>query len=304
MEISLMIEGQDGVNWPRWQSLARTVEASGFTGLYRSDHFTNPDGPLLDALELWTSQTWLASHTERIVFGPVVSPVSFRDPVITAWTAIAIDDLSGGRFRLGLGAGWQEREHAMFGYDLLDTEQRFVRFTEALEVIAGLFRSTTPFTFEGEYYAVKDAVLMPRPVRAGGPTITIGGNGPKRTLPLAARFADDWNAVYTTPERFAELNRELNAMLADRDRPQTSVRRSLMHRAVFGRTQAEAEAKIPDPEARARLIERGGVVGTGDAIRAWIDEFAAVGVQEIMIQWVDGLDDLDGIRALGDAVIR
>ncbi|MFM8595216.1 MAG: LLM class flavin-dependent oxidoreductase, partial [Chloroflexota bacterium] len=158
MEISLMIEGQDGVNWPRWQSLARTVEAAGFTGLYRSDHFTNPDGPLLDALELWTSQTWLASHTERIVFGPVVSPVSFRDPVITAWTAIAIDNLSGGRFRLGLGAGWQEREHAMFGYHLLDTEQRFARFTEALDVIAGLLRSTTPFTFEGEYYAVMDAV--------------------------------------------------------------------------------------------------------------------------------------------------
>lgn len=299
-----MIEGQDGVNWPRWQALARTVEAAGFTGLYRSDHFTNPDGPLQDALELWTSQTWLASHTERIVFGPVVSPVSFRDPVITAWTASAIDDLSGGRFRLGLGAGWQEREHTMFGYDLLDTDQRFVRFTEALEVVTGLLRSSDPYTFEGQYYTVKDAVLLPRPARSGGPTITIGGNGPLRTLPLAARFADDWNAVYAHPEKVATLNRTLDTMLDDLGRPRTAVRRSLMHRAVFGRTQAEAEAKIPNTEDRDRLLERGGVIGTGDAIREWIDGFAAVGVQEIMIQWVDGLDDLDGIRALADAVIR
>ncbi len=304
MDISLMIEGQDGVNWPRWQALARTVEAAGFTGLYRSDHFTNPDGPLQDALELWASQTWLASHTERIVFGPVVSPVSFRDPVITAWTASAIDDLSGGRFRLGLGAGWQEREHTMFGYDLLDTDQRFVRFTEALEVVTGLLRSSDPYTFEGQYYTVKDAVLLPRPARPGGPTITIGGNGPLRTLPLAARFADDWNAVYAHPEKVANLNRTLDTMLDDLGRPRTAVRRSLMHRAVFGRTQAEAEAKIPNTEDRYRLLERGGVIGTGDAIREWIDGFAAVGVQEIMIQWVDGLDDLDGIRALADAVIR
>ncbi len=304
MDISLMIEGQDGVNWPRWQALARTVEAAGFTGLYRSDHFTNPDGPLQDALELWASQTWLASHTERIVFGPVVSPVSFRDPVITAWTASAIDDLSGGRFRLGLGAGWQEREHTMFGYDLLDTDQRFVRFTEALEVVTGLLRSSDPYTFEGQYYTVKDAVLLPRPARSGGPTITIGGNGPLRTLPLAARFADDWNAVYAHPEKVANLNRTLDTMLDDLGRPRTAVRRSLMHRAVFGRTQAEAEAKIPNTEDRDRLLERGGVIGTGDAIREWIDGFAAVGVQEIMIQWVDGLDDLDGIRALADAVIR
>jgi len=304
VDISLMIEGQDGVNWPRWQALARTVEAAGFTGLYRSDHFTNPDGPLQDALELWTSQTWLASHTERIVFGPVVSPVSFRDPVITAWTASAIDDLSGGRFRLGLGAGWQEREHTMFGYDLLDTDQRFVRFTEALEIVTGLLRSPDPYTFEGQYYTVKDAVLFPRPARPGGPTITIGGNGPLRTLPLAARFADDWNAVYAHPEKVATLNRTLDTMLDDLGRPRTAVRRSLMHRAVFGRTQAEAEAKIPNTEDRDRLLERGGVIGTGDAIREWIAAYAAVGVQEIMIQWVDGLDDLDGIRALADAVIR
>ena len=117
LDVAIMVEGQDGLTWTRWQRLARAAEELGFAGLYRSDHLTNPTGPHLDALELWASLTWLASHTTRIEFGPLVSPVSFRHPVVTAWTAAAVDDLSGGRLRLGLGAGWQEREHASHGFD-------------------------------------------------------------------------------------------------------------------------------------------------------------------------------------------
>jgi hypothetical protein len=89
LEVAIMIEGQDGLDWPRWQRLARAVEDLGYAGLFRSDHFTNPTGPVLDALELWSSLTWLADNTSRIEFGPLVSPVSFRHPVITAWTAAA-----------------------------------------------------------------------------------------------------------------------------------------------------------------------------------------------------------------------
>src|SRR5829696_6968463 len=92
-EVAIMIEGQDGVGWERWQRLVRTVEDSGYAGLYRSDHFTNPTGPVQDALELWASLTWLADNTTRIEFGPLVSPVSFRHPVITAWTAAALSTI-------------------------------------------------------------------------------------------------------------------------------------------------------------------------------------------------------------------
>src|SRR5262245_57243565 len=125
MDIALMIEGQDGVNWPRWQRIAKAVEGAGFTGLFRSDHFANADGPHLDALELWTSLTWLATTTNRLAFGPMVSPVSFRDPIMAAWSAASINTLAPGRIRLGLGAGWSEREHREFGYDLLDLDARF-----------------------------------------------------------------------------------------------------------------------------------------------------------------------------------
>src|SRR4051794_13386202 len=114
LEIAIMIEGQSGLNWERWQRLARTVEDLGFAGLYRSDHLANAQLPDQDALDAWVSLTWLASHTRRIEFGPLVSPLTFRHPVHLARMAAAVDDLSGGRLTLGVGAGWSQREHTMY----------------------------------------------------------------------------------------------------------------------------------------------------------------------------------------------
>ena len=162
-EVAIMIEGQDGVGWGRWQRLVRTVEDSGYAGLYRSDHFTNPTGPVQDALELWSSLTWLADNTARIEFGPLVSPVSFRHPVITAWQASAVDNLADGRLRLGIGAGWQKREHEAYGFELLDTDRRFARFEEALRVITLLLRNEGPVSFDGEFYRLRAPYSCPGP---------------------------------------------------------------------------------------------------------------------------------------------
>src|SRR3712207_2020861 len=244
-----MIEGQDGLDWERWRRLARTVEDSGYAGLFRSDHFTNPAGPNKDALELWTSLTWLADNTSRIGFGPLVSPVSFRHPVITAWQASAVDSLAGGRLRLGVGAGWEEREHETYGFDLLDTDRRFARFEEGLEVVTRLLQSDEPVSFDGEFYRLRDAVLMPRSLRPGGPPIVIGGNGPRRTLPLVARYADEWNAVFVTTDRLAELNTRLDELLQEAGRLRESVRRTLMTRVVFGNTTAEVESRLAGESA-------------------------------------------------------
>ena len=116
LEVAIFLEGQNGLNWPRWQRMAEAVEALGFVGLYRSDHFTNMTPPDKDSLDLWISLTWLPSHTDRIEFGPLVSPISFRHPAFTARMAAAVDDLSGGRLILGLGAGWQERDGCFSSY--------------------------------------------------------------------------------------------------------------------------------------------------------------------------------------------
>lgn len=303
IEIAIMIEGQDGLNWPRWQRMARAVEELGFAGLYRSDHFTNPDPPDKDSLELWVSLTWLASHTERIEFGPLVSPVSFRDPVLTARMAAQVDDLSNGRLVLGVGAGWQVREHEHFGYDLLDIPARFARFEEGLEVITRLLRSDEPVSFSGQYYRLREAILLPRPQRPGGPPILIGGNGLRRTLPLVARYADEWNAVYIPPAQFAMLNAQLDDLLRAQGRQPDDVRRSLMTGIVFGRDEAELN-RTPAPWGRPldQVRERGVIIGTPDAVVEQLGRYAEVGVQRVMLQWL-AQDDLDRLEALAASVL-
>ena len=301
MDIAIMLEGQNGLNWPRWKRIAQAVEELGFAGLYRSDHFTNSNPPDLDSLELWTSLTWLASHTRRIEFGPMVSPISFRDPRMTARIARDVDDLSGGRLTLGLGAGWQVREHNNFGYDLLDVPRRFARLEEGLEVVTRLLRSDEPVDLAGEYYQLRQAILMPRPQRPGGPPILIGGDGLRRTLPLVARYADEWNAVFVPPPRFIELNARLDELLAAEGRAPGDVRRSLMTGLVFGRDDAELQIKLRGRDT-AQLKERGLVVGTPDEVKSQLRNLAEAGVQRVMLQWLD-LDDLAGLEALARSVL-
>lgn len=301
MDIAIMIEGQNGLNWARWQRIGRAVEELGFAGLYRSDHFTNSNPPDLDSLELWTSLTWLADETERIEFGPLVTPVSFRHPVWTARTAKDVDDLAGGRLTLGVGAGWQEREHALFGFDLLATGERFDRLEEGLEVITRLLCSDGPVTFRGRYYQLEEATLLPRPARAGGPPLLVGGNGPQRTLPLVARYADEWNALFVTAERHRALNARLDALLAGVGRRPEEVRRSMMTGLVFGRDQAEYEAQLDGRDAAA-LQGRGVVVGTPGAVVDQLGRLAEGGLQRVMLQWL-ALDDLDRLAGLAEAVV-
>ena len=303
LEIAIMLEGQNGLNWSRWQNIVRLVEDLGFVGLYRSDHFTNMNPPDKDSLELWVSLTWLACNTRRIEFGPLVSPVSFRHPAQTARMAAAVDDLSNGRLTLGLGAGWQDREHHLFGFDLMDKKPRFDRFEEGLQVITGLLNSDSPVSFDGKYYQLREATLLPRPLRPGGPRILIGGVGPSRTPNLVARFAHEWNAMFLTPEQFKEANQRIDDALKKENRDLNSVRRSMMTGCFFGHTDSALKQKL---EARGRTLEemhqRGMIAGSANVVKEQLKKLEESGLQRIMLQWLD-LDDLDGLKALAKAVL-
>lgn len=300
IDIALMVEGQDGLNWDRWQRIARTAEDAGFAGLYRSDHFTNPVGPFKDSLECWTSLTWLASHTSRLEFGPLVSPVSFHHPAMLARQAAAIADLSGGRLQFGLGAGWQDREHTNYSYHLGDVPERMARFRESVHIIAHLLHSDEPLTFEGKHYSMHEAVLLPRP-RQRVP-IVLGGSGRQVTLPLVARYADEWNSGPRSPEQFQEINTYLDGLLDRAERPRSSVRRSMMLFLRFGRDQAELDARLaqrPIPE----FLRRAMLAVTPEMISERIAALEAVGVQRVILNWMDDYDDVEGMAALGKAVI-
>lgn len=314
--ISLMIEGQNGLTWPHWKRLVADVEPMGFAGLFRSDHFTNPRPPDKDSLEMIVSLTYLADHTQRIHFGPLVAPVSFRHPTLLARQAAALDDLSGGRMILGVGAGWQEREHRLFGHELGNIPTRMQRLEEALEVITGLLRNDEPTSYTGHFFKLDEATLLPRPQRPGGPTILIGGNGVKRTLPLAARYATIWNAIGLAPEAFRERCAQLDTLLHTAGRQPTDVQRTMMFPLFFAQSEAELEPRIawrknmpevadlPLAQAVMRIASSGrALVGNAEQVREQIALFAQAGVDELMLQWFD-LDDMAGLHTFATNVLQ
>lgn len=313
--ISLMIEGQNGLTWSHWKRLVTAAEGLGFAGLFRSDHFTNARPPDKDSLEMIVSLAYVAGASQRIHFGPLVAPFSFRDPTMLARQAAALDDLSGGRMILGVGAGWQEREHALFGHDLGDVPTRMARFQEGLEVITRLLRSDEPATFEGRFYQLRGATLLPRPQRLGGPPILIGGNGPKRTLPLVARYADIWNAVMLSSEEFRSASATLDHLLLEAGRKPEAVVRTVMLGSYFGRDEQELDRKLSwrhdTPELASKPLDevvqtvhatRNVLVGTPDQIILQLHSYISAGVQEIMVQWLD-LDDIDGLHAFATDIL-
>ena len=306
IEVAIMIEGQNGLNWKHWQRMAAVVEACGYKGLYRSDHYTNANPPDLDSLECWVSLTWLATHTKRIEFGPLVTPLSFRHPTHTARMAAAVDDLSGGRLTLGIGAGWQEREHVNYGWNILEPKERFSRLEEGLVVITQLLKSDTPVNFNGNYYHINEGILLPRPIRVGGPPILIGGNGIKRTLPLVARFAQEWNAVLIPVAEIARLNAQLDDYIKIQGRQPKDVRRSLMTGCIFGVDQHEVERKVNlrthGQRTANELRQHGMIIGTSEEVVEQCQQVARVGVQRVMLQWLD-LDDTLGLETMADGIL-
>ena len=313
MEISITIEGQLGLTWDRWKCLIPKIEAWGFAGLFRSDHFTIPFPPDMDSLEAIVSLTYLADNSSKIRFGTLVSPLSFRDPVMLARQAMAIDDLSGGRMILGLGAGWMEREHDMFGYDLGDIKSRMDRLEEGLAVITSLVRSEEPVTFNGDYYQLNEAQILPRPQR---PTpIMVGGNGPKRTMPLVARFADIWNSTPAPVELFKERSVLLDKLLEIEGRQPRDVKRTIMLQALCWNDTGQKERLAKSVRDTFSLFREmttdevfenlknyspGSVFGSPKKVIETLDSYALAGVDEIILQWYD---DHQALQLLAEEIL-
>jgi alkanesulfonate monooxygenase SsuD/methylene tetrahydromethanopterin reductase-like flavin-dependent oxidoreductase (luciferase family) len=216
---------------------------------------------------------------------------------------------------LGVGAGWQEREHQLFGFELGDIATRMARFAEGLEVVTRLLKSDEAVTYEGRFYQLRGATLLPRPQRKGGPRILIGGNGPKRTLPLVARYADIWNGTFLAPEEFRERSTILDKLLSEAGRKPGDVRRTEMRGLYFGRDMKELDRRLrwrtDNPDYAGKSLQEvidsmaqrdHEIVGTTDMVIEQIKTYEAAGVEELMLQWFD-VDDLDGLRTFAKSVL-
>ena len=182
------------VPWPEYLDLARLAEAVGFDSVWVGDHliYDLPDGSTRGPYEAWTTLAAIAAATERVEIGPLVASTSFHAPAMLAKQAATVDAISGGRLIVGLGAGWNEREYAAFGFPY---DRRVSRFEEALAIIVPLLREGRT-SFHGPYYEVDDCVLDPRPVREGGPPIMLGSNSP-RMLSIGLPVVDSWNVWWS-----------------------------------------------------------------------------------------------------------
>lgn len=303
-----------GLTWTHWHRLTTAIEELGFAGIFRSDHLTGPMPPDTATLDLVVTLTDLAHRTHRVHFGSLVAPVSLRNPVILAHQAAALDALSQGRLILGLGAGWNDREHDMFGFTLGDIPTRMARFEEALEIITQLFRAQEPVTYTGRFYRLQDAQLLTPAYHPQGPSILIGGSGPRRTLPLVARYATIWNGQGLTPEMFIERSALLDDLLKAAGRHPSAVKRTVLLLAVCGRDAADFEQRVgwlrryfpahtPLDELLTFLrTQLQAFIGTPDELVAYIRAYRAAGADEVVLQWF-GVDDIAGLQLIAQDVL-
>ena len=206
-----MIEGQEGVTWPQWQALAHACEAHGIPALFRSDHHLNLGGvDERGSLDAWAVITALAAQTSTLRLGTLVSPVTFRHPSEVAKLAVAADHVSGGRVELGLGAGWNEREHAAYGFPFPELRVRMDMLAEQLEVVHGQWTSS-PFSFAGEHYRLEALDARPRPLQQPHPPLLMGGNAGPRAAALAARWADEYNTAFATLDELVPMKARVDA---------------------------------------------------------------------------------------------
>jgi F420-dependent oxidoreductase-like protein len=304
MQLRVFTEPQLGAVYDDLLAVARRAEECGFDAFFRSDHFLSMGtyNGLPGPTDAWVTLAGIARETVGIRIGTLVSAATFRLPGLLAVTVAQVDQMSGGRVELGLGAGWFEAEHRAYGVPFPPAAQRFERLEEQLEIVTGLWGTPVgkKFSFHGQHYELADAPALPKPMQQPGPPIIVGGWGTRRTPALAARFADEYNVPFGSVADAAAQFERVQAACAALPQPRaTPIRLSAAQTVCCGRSDAEvrrrAEAIHRDPDA----LRESGVCGTPDEVVARLREFAAVGVERMYLQVLDlaDLDQLDLIAA-------
>ena len=325
MRYALMLEPQQGMSYADQLASAKRAEANGFDAFFRSDHFASFPGetgqPTTDA---WTVLAGLARETDRITLGVLVSPVTFRHPGVLAKVVTTVDEMSGGRVEVGVGAGWNDDEHRQLGLAFPPIDDRADLLEDQLAILHGLWGEADGWSFEGKTgIRIEDALFRPRPVDVPGrpttsvgtrrPRILVGSGGSPRSYRLAARYADEYNLSSASPERAIEVRAKLDDACRAIGRDPSTLARSTMAGILVGRTEDEVverertmlDAFGNDAETGEAWLEerrQRWVYGTPDQARAQVERFAEAGIERIMFQdfipW-----DLDMVDVMGEELV-
>ena len=295
MQFAIMLEPQQGVTYLEQLAVAQRAEATGFGAFFRSDHYQSFPGPDdLPTTDAWTVLAGIARETRSIRLGALVSPVTYRLPGPFAKIVATVDEMSGGRVEVGLGAGWHEQEHARMGIPFPPITERGDRLEETLEIVRGLWSEPDGWSFEGRYWQVRDAKFRPRPVQRPHPPIIVGGSGTPRGFRIAARYADEFNLTRSEPDAIRQGQAALDEACRAIGRDPRSIRRSVMTGVLIGADEAELTrrkaavlagfAVADDGEAWFTRHEQSWIIGTPDDARRRIAELAALGIERVMLQ--------------------
>ena len=304
MQYCVFTEPHGGGTYGDQLAFAQTAERLGFDGYFRSDHYLNggPGDGLPGPTDAWTTLAGLARETSRIRLGTLVTPVTFRHPGVLAIQAAQVDDMSGGRVELGLGAGWFAREHEAYGIPF--PQRRFDLLDEQLEIITGLWETPVGenFSFAGAHYTLVDCPALPKPVQRPLPVI-IGGHGPRRTPELVARFANEYNLGFPDDDEIPGLIANVREACERLNRDPATVRLSLAMTTFAGRTEADVErrtARSGLTPQRAR--DEANIVGDAGQIAERIEFYRSFGVERVYFQLLD-LQDIEQVEYLGAEVL-
>lgn len=304
MDLRIFTEPQEGASYATLLAIAQKTEECGFDGFFRSDHyiaFGGSDG-LPGPTDAWVTLAGIARETSRIRLGTLVSPATFRLPGPLAIQVAQVDEMSGGRVELGLGTGWNAREHEAYGIPFPD--RRFGLFEEQLAIITGLWESPVgkPFSYAGEHYQLDSSPGLPKPVQQPRPPIIIGGTGPKRTPALTAQYAQEFNVAAGSIERAKPAFDTVRAACTAVGRDPEELVYSVWITTAAGRDDAEVARRAAAIGQDVPTMKQHGHAGTPAEIVDRLGQYSEIGASRVYLQIMD-LSDLDHLEVLASEVL-
>jgi F420-dependent oxidoreductase-like protein len=299
--LRIFTEPQQGATYDQLLAVASEAESLGFDAFFRSDHYLHMGdvSGLPGPTDAWVTLGALARETERIRLGTLVTATTFRFPGPLAISVAQIDQMSGGRVELGLGAAWFDDEHHAYGIPFPPMGERFERLAEQLEIITGMWATPTGerFSFTGEHYTVSGSPALPKPSQQPRPPIILGGWGAKRTPRLAARFADEFNVPFPPLEAFRPQLDNVTAACEAAGRDPGSMILSAALVVCCGSDEAEFARRAAAIGRQPDELRKNGAAGTVNEVVDTLGAYVTAGAQRIYLQVLD-LSDLDHLRLI------
>ncbi|MCX4735431.1 LLM class F420-dependent oxidoreductase [Streptomyces sp. NBC_01363] len=302
MDLRIFTEPQQGASYDTLLTVARATEDLGFDAFYRSDHYLRmgPGDGLPGPTDAWITLAGLARETKRIRLGTLMTAGTFRLPGVLAIQVAQVDQMSGGRVELGLGAGWFEEEHKAYGIPF--PKEKFGRLEEQLEIITGLWATGIgkTFSFDGTYYQLTDSPALPKPAQAKVPVL-IGGHGATRTPRLAARYADEFNIPFASLEDSEKQFGRVREAAEGAGRAPDDLVYSNALVVCVGRNDAEVARRASVIGREVAELKANGLAGSPAEVVDKIGRYGAIGSSRIYLQVLD-LHDLDHLELISSQI--